>query len=197
MSAARRHNMAVFLKKYGTDMVAALNNSPIYFSVMLAQACLESGYGTSSAAKNKNNFFGVLSGSTTATFNSAQDAFNHQIAMFQNPSLPYIAGGVLTANSPYNQIRAIANSGYYSMTNDETLGGDNVKKGTVWNGYTWNGRIWVGSNFTPQQSADHYYNNLKGFIDDALFVLPLGKIVSSSTAQADSSIASLVIPPTA
>jgi len=188
MSAARQHNMKVFAKKYGSYMVSALNNSPIFFSVMLAQACLESGYGKSNAAKEKNNFFGVLSDSTTATFNSPADAFTRQVQMFQNANLPYISNGVLTATTPYAQIRAIANSGYYSMTNDETLGGDNVNKGTVWNGYTWNGRIWVGSNFTLQQSADHYYSNLKGFIDDALLVIALGKINSSNVAQASATI---------
>ena len=191
MSAARRHNMAVFLKKYGTELAAALNNQPIFFSAMWAQACNESGYGGSSAAKNKNNFFGILSGNTTKRFDTPQDAFAYQVELLQNPNLPYVSKGVLTANSPYAQLRAIADSGYYSMTNDQTLGGNNVVKGTVWNGYTWNGNKWAGSNFTSKQSADHYYNILKGFFDDALTILPIGKVNAGGLAQLQTNISNL------
>jgi len=173
MGAARQHNMLVFAKKYGNDMVQALNNTFVFFPVMLAQASLESGYGTSSAAKNKNNFFGVMSGGKTASFSTAQSAFENQINLFNDPNHPYIANGVQTAKTPYEQIRAIANSGYYSMNNDDTLPASLASnKGT----------------FTAKQSADYYYNNLKGFVDDALFVLPLGKINDSNLSAATASI---------
>ena len=194
--------MGVFLKKYGSNLAAALNNQPIFFSAMFAQACNESGYGGSSAAK-RNNFFGILSNNgNTRSFDTPQDAFSYQVGLFQNPNMPYLAKGVLTANSPYTQIRAIADAGYYSMTNDETLatnykGKGKVPTGWVWNGYTWSGKKWTGSNFTAKQSADHYYNLLKGFIDDALIILPLGKINSNGLAQAQSNIANIIISPIA
>jgi len=173
MGVSRQHNMLVFAKKYGNDMIQALNNTFVFFSVMLAQASLESGYGTSSAAKNKNNFFGVLQGGRTASFSTAQSAFSNQIDLFNDPNHPYIANGVQTATTPYEQIRAIANSGYYSMNNDDTLPSSLASK---------------RGSFTAKQSADYYYNNLKGFIDDALFVIPLGKINDSNLSEATASI---------
>ena len=177
MSALVQHNMLVFTKKYGKDMLEALNNTGIYFPLMLAQASIESGYGTSSAAKNKNNFFGVLSGSTPRKFSIPKDAFENQINLFYKTNLPYIKNGVPYATSPYDQARKIADSGYYSMNNDETL-----SKSDTGN-CSWNGSRWVGCNFTKQQSADHYYKTLKKMIDDALTAIPLGKITDANLAQ--------------
>jgi flagellum-specific peptidoglycan hydrolase FlgJ len=175
MGKAAQNNMLVFTKKYGSYMLDALNGSAIYFPVMLAQASLESGYGTSSAAKNKNNFFGVMYGGTTKKFNSPRDAFEKQVELFYKPNLPYAGNGVITANSPYEQARRIADSGYYSLHNDQTLP-DYMKKKIAKYGYT------------KKDSADWYYSKLKGFIDDALFVLPLGKINDNTFAQAGSLI---------
>lgn len=171
MGKAAQHNMLVFTKKYGKYMLDALNGSAIFFPVMLAQASLESGYGQSSAAKNKNNFFGVMYGGETKKFKSPRDAFQSQIDMFYKPNLPYAGNGVITANTPYEQARRIADSGYYSLGNDETLP-DYMKKKIAKSGYT------------KKDSADWYYSKLKGFIDDALFVLPLGKISDDTFAQA-------------
>ena len=171
MSAAVQNNMLVFAKKYGNDMLEALNGSDIYFPLMLAQASLESGYGTSAAAKNKNNFFGVMYGGSTKKFPSAKDAFAKQVEMFYKPNLPYQANGVTTATSPYDQARKIANSGYYSLANDNTLPAS-MKAKIAKNG------------FTQKDSADWYYKKLKTMIDDALIVLPLGKINDASIAQA-------------
>ena len=74
------------------------------------------------------------------------------------------------------------------MTNDETLAGDGTVKGTVWNGYTWNGKKWVGSNFNAKQSADHYYNTLKGFIDDALLAFNFGRVDNTNYTSINNSI---------
>ena len=171
MPQAVQHNMLVFSKKYGTYMLDALNGSAIFFPVMLAQASLESGYGTSSAAKNKNNFFGVMYGGTTKKFTSPKDAFNKQVEMFYKPNLPYAGNGVITANTPYEQARRIADSGYYSLANDDTLPAYMRNK-------------IAKSGFTKKDSADWYYSKLKGMIDDALIVLPLGKINDNTYAQA-------------
>jgi uncharacterized FlgJ-related protein len=179
MGLGVQHNMIVFTKKYGSDMIQALNNTPIFFPLMLAQASLESGYGTSKAAKTKNNFFGVMNGSTTASFSSATQSFARQISLFANPSLPYVAHGVLTAKTPYEQARAIADSGYYSMNNDDTLPSSlAAQKGS----------------FTEKQSADYYYKHLKSFIDDALMVFPFGKISSSNATAISSTIFNTQIP---
>jgi len=170
MGAVAQHNMLVFAKNYGKDMTDALNGSDIYFPLMLAQGSLESGYGTSPAAKNKNNFFGVMAGRVTATFKNPKLAFEKQVKLFYNPNLPYLSHGVTSANSPYQQARRIADSGYYSLGNDSTL--PQYMKAKVARGYT------------DKDSADWYYSKLKGFIDDALKVLPLGKIDNRNIAQA-------------
>jgi len=194
MPKATRNNMIVFSQKYGNEMISALNGSNIFFPLMLAQASLESGYGTSKSALYKNNFFGVMAGNVTKRFNSPREAFQKQVELFYKPTLPYLAKGVTTATTPYEQARRIADAGYYSMTNDATLAKKkNVVKGTVWSGYTWNGYKWLGSNFTPKQSADHYYKKLKDMIDDALIAVPLGKIDAKVIAQAQSVIKNLKV----
>jgi uncharacterized FlgJ-related protein len=162
MSALVQHNMLVFTKKYGKEMLDALNGSEIYFPLMLAQGSLESGYGTSNAARNKNNFFGVMYNGTTKTFSSPKDAFQRQVKLFYNPNLPYISNGVINATSPYDQARKIADSGYYSLENDNTLPAYMKAK--------------VSKGFTKQDSANWYYGKLKSMIDDALTIIPLGKI---------------------
>jgi flagellum-specific peptidoglycan hydrolase FlgJ len=179
MGLGVQHNMIVFTKKYGSDMIQALNNTPIFFPLMLSQACLESGYGTSKAAKIKNNFFGVMSGNTTATFSSPMQAFSKQISLFMNPNLPYESHGVLSAKTPYEQARAIADSGYYSMNNDDTLPANLASK--------------KGS-YTEKQSADYYYKHLKSFIDDALTVFPFGKISTTNANSVASAITNTQIP---
>lgn len=171
-----QHNMLVFTKKYGRDMINALNGSDIFFPLMLAQASIESGYGTSSAAKNKNNFFGVMAGNTTKRFASAQEAFAKQVDMFSKPNLPYLSKGVLAATTPYEQARRIADAGYYSMNNDETLPKSETK-GCAWNGSRWSCK------FTAKQSADWYYKTLKKMIDEALKAVPLGKISDVNLAS--------------
>lgn len=175
MSAAVQHNMLVFTKKYGRDMINALNGSDIYFPLMLAQASLESGYGTSSAAKKKNNFFGVMYGGKTKSFTSPQDAFYKQVQLFYKTNLPYLSNGVTSAISPYDQARKIANSGYYSLHNDNTLP-VSMKAKIAKSGYT------------AKDSADWYYSKLKIMIDNALFAIPLGKINDSNIAQASNTI---------
>lgn len=190
MSKASRNNMIVFSQRYGNDMLDALNGSNIFFPLMLSQASLESGYGTSSAAKNKNNFFGVMAGNSPKKFNSAKEAFAKQVELFYKPTLPYLGKGVTTAKTPYEQARRIADSGYYSMNNDETLEGKSVVKGCTWSDSK---QRWIGCSFSAQQSADWYYKTLKGMIDDALIAVPVGKIDASAIAQAKSIISGLRI----
>ena len=192
MSEAVQKNLKIFLKKYSTHLISALNNTDIFFSVMWGQACWESTYGTSNIAKNKNNFFGVMDGNNYADFDSPSDAFLEQVKLLYNTN--YVTNGVTTAKTPYIQIRAIADSGYYSMTNDASLGGDKVTKGYIWNGYRWDGNKWAGSNFTDKQSADHYYGKLKLMVDNCLFVCPLGKVNDSNLSGAIADINNIDAP---
>jgi hypothetical protein len=190
MSVASRNNMIVFSQKYGNHMLEALNGSNIFFPLMLSQASLESGYGTSKAAINKNNFFGVMSGNVTKKFDSAREAFAKQVELFYKPTLPYLANGVTIAKTPYEQARKIADSGYYSMNNDETLKGKSVVRGCTWSDTK---KRWIGCNFSDKQSANWYYSLLKGMIDDALIAVPVGKVDASAIAQAKSIISGLKI----
>jgi hypothetical protein len=176
--------MLAFTKKYTPDIAPALQGTGIYLSTAVVQGSIESGYGTSSAAKNKNNFFG-LGGSRLFKFSTPKECFSYYAKLF-NSQPEYIAKNVVNQDSPYTQLRAIADSGYYSMTNDETLarnwkGNGGVPKGWVWNGYTWNGQKWVGSNFTNQQSADHYYNTLKPVLAEYLRRVPFAGKIESKT----------------
>ena len=56
----------------------------------------------------------MVKGIATKKFKSPRDAFQSQVDMFYKPNLPYAGNGVITANSPYEQARRIADSGYYS-----------------------------------------------------------------------------------
>ena len=180
MGKAVQNNMLVFAKKYGKDMLQALNGSDIYFPIMLAQASLESGYGTSAAARNKNNFFGVMWNGKTKKFSNPKDAFEKYVGMFYQPNLPYQSNGVTIAKSPYEQARRIADSGYYSLYNDKTLPA------------YMNAKI-AKYGFSKKDSADWYYSKLKTMIDDALTILPLGKINDISIAQAGNIINKQII----
>lgn len=174
MGLATRNNMKIFLRKYGAAMLTASQNNPIYFSLLLSQASLESGYGTSNIAKTKYNFFGVYDGSNYKTFSSPVDAFNYQLKLLTTGI--YLQNGVPVANTPYEQIKRIANAGYYSMNNDETLP-KSLTGSAIWNKPK---SKWIGIRFTPQQSAAWYIKNLSEFIDDALAVMPLGLVTSTN-----------------
>jgi flagellum-specific peptidoglycan hydrolase FlgJ len=45
-----------FLKQYNRDLVQAKADSNIFLATAVAQKCIESGYGTSSLARNYNNY---------------------------------------------------------------------------------------------------------------------------------------------
>lgn len=167
-----------FCKTYAQDLSDTLVDSPIFFSVCVAQACVESGYGSSYSAIHKNNFFGIMQGSTTRKFNTPKDCFVYYVNNLINyPS--YIKTGVTTASTPYLQLRAIADAGYYSANNDYNL--DKTQRPPY--------KIW-----TLQESADKYYKYVKSFIDKVLLNLPIGKITSSTYAKTQSTLLGINIP---
>ena len=156
-----------FAKTYGNSMVAALNEKPIFFSVMLTIASTESGYGKSYSAVNRRNYFGIMKSRTQKmSFNSPKDCFDYWVDLLVNQNR-YIAAGVPTASSPYEQIKNMALGGYYSANND-------VKSTLPPNLQAKYGRV------TAKESADWYYTKNKEMLDAILLVLPIGKITNKN-----------------
>jgi len=176
MASASVTRMLSFAKKYGTSMVTALNNSPVFFAVMLVQACNESGYGTSYSAVHRNNFFGIMENRRNRNFNSPTDCFSYYVNLLTTKPI-YQVAGVGSALDPYKQIRAIANAGYYDGNNDATLPKSQLPPNKIW---------------TAQQSADHYYATNKSFLDGVLLSLPIGRVSNQNIASATASISSLI-----
>lgn len=115
-----------FVGKHGSDVIAALKGTGIYFPVTVAQKCLESGYGTSSLALKYNNFGGImnfggnLNGSTGvvsgkipyAIFNTPKDCFEVYAKVLRSQNQKYVSLGLLSATNAQDQLRAIAHGGY-------------------------------------------------------------------------------------
>lgn len=159
MGVGSQRNMLRFVKA-NPDMIKALEGKDVFFPVILAIGYAESGF-NSSAAKNRNNYFGIDNGNTK--FSSARSAFEFQANLFYKA--PYTTKNVIGAKDPYEQLRRIADSGYYSGNNDYSLPKNQRPPYKTW---------------TAKQSADKYYNTVKGFVDDALVAIPVGKIINSS-----------------
>lgn len=161
LTAGQKASIA-FAKRFGSGMVAALNNSPIFFSVMLTIASTESGFGRSFSARTRNNFFGIMQGKGHRVFSTPQQCFEYWVD-FLTRMERYVSAGVTTAKSPEEQIKAMARGGYYSANND-------TKSTLPPNLQAKYGRV------TPQESADWYYKKNKQKLDVILEVLPIGKI---------------------
>ena len=159
-----------FAKRFGNDMVAALNNKPIFFSVMLTIASTESGFGRSFSARNRNNFFGIMKSKwEQRTFASPQQCFEYWVELLTTRSW-YVNARVTTAKTPEEQIKAMARGGYYSANND-------TKSTLPPNLQAKYGRV------SNQESADWYYKKNKQKLDVILEVLPIGKISNQNYAS--------------
>jgi hypothetical protein len=158
MGAGSQRNMLRFVKA-NPDMIRALEGKDIFFPIILAIAYAESGF-VSSAAKLRNNYFGIANGKTR--FSSPRSAFEYQADLFYKK--PYTDLKVTSAKDPYDQLRRIADSGYYSANNDFSLPTNQRPPYKIW---------------TKKESADKYYNTVKGFVDDALKAIPVGKITNA------------------
>lgn len=178
MTAATTRTLS-FAKKYGQDMISALNNSPIFFAVMLVQASNESAYGTSYSAVHRNNFFGIKNQNAKGKriFSTPQECFNFYASLLTSAGR-YIKAGVLTATDPYNQIRAIANAGYYDANDDK----DNLPPSQLPPNKRW----------TAQQSADRYYNLNRVILDEIMLSLKIGRITNNNLAQTQASLANML-----
>lgn len=114
----------LFVDKHGENILQCIRGKQIYFPMVIAQYCVESGYGDSDVALKYNNFAGIknLSGKVPlaigtspapgkyAIFATPLDCFKCHIAVITAER--YRAKGVFRANSPEEQIEAIAYGGY-------------------------------------------------------------------------------------
>ena len=162
MGLGSQKNMARFLLKH-PDVITSVKDKDVFLPVILAIGYGESGF-NSAAARDKNNFFGIANGDSS--FDSPHSAFAFQADLFYKA--PYSEHKVTSATTPYDQLRRIADSGYYSANIDYSLPKSQRPPNKRW---------------TAKQSADKYYSDIKGFIDDALKVVPYGKVTSANASQ--------------
>ena len=113
-----------FIDTFGNDLLKAIKNSGIFFSMAAAHKMIESGFGTSDVATEYNNFGGIKYGAGLkgaigsgrkgyAIFSSPYDCFYAYINnVLKDPTKKYISEGLLTASTPQKQIMAIANGKY-------------------------------------------------------------------------------------
>lgn len=101
-----------FVDNYGNDVANALKGTGIYWAVAVAQKCQESGFGTSNLAKTKNNFGGILIKGVAKKFDSPQHCFAFYAGTLLSPTKKYRSKGLLSAKTPHEQLRAIADGGY-------------------------------------------------------------------------------------
>lgn len=174
MGAVAQRNMLRMVKKH-PEIVKAMENKEVFLPVILAIASVESGYGTTNAAKTRNNYFGIDNG--RKVFNSPKEAFEYQSNLFYRK--PYSDNNVVSAKTPYEQLERLALSGYYQMDNDGSLP-KSIVGSASWNNTK---QRWVKPDgtilkFTKQQSIKRYVDTLKSFVDDALLAIPVGKVTS-------------------
>jgi hypothetical protein len=166
-----------FAKIYGADMTTAAKGSGIFFPVMLAQGSVESSYGKSPAALNKNNLFGIMATKKkVARFNSKLDSIIYYIHLFGRKD-NYVQKNVLGQPDPYKQLRAIADAGYYSCNNDDPKSLPANLRAKY-------------PHVSDKESADHYYNTIKPVIDSILLKIPIGRIVTQEDIIAANKIIS-------
>ena len=112
----------LFIKKYGKSIVAAIDDTGLYFEAVVGQKCNECGYGDSPLAKNANNFAGIRGkpqeaiGKTStgwAIFATPEDCFRCYARFLRTPR--YIKAGVFTATSPEEQIKRMVGAGYCEL----------------------------------------------------------------------------------
>lgn len=133
-----------FVSQYGTSIANAIADTGLFFSAVVAQNIVESGYGESELAAKYNNLGGVkalsgfpsvsldttevVSGRTVAkkqsfaVFPNADEYFKQYVKNLQSPTLNYTSMGVFDASTPEEQIQLMAQAGYTTKTPDDYLG---------------------------------------------------------------------------
>jgi len=162
MGLGSQKNMARFLLKH-PDVVTSVKDKDVFLPVIIAIGYGESSF-TSNAAKLRNNFFGIENGRTK--FDSPKSGFEYQANLFYRA--PYSEHKVTSATTPYEQLRRIADSGYYSGNIDGSLPKTQRPPYKYW---------------TEKESNDHYYKTIKELLDDALKVIKYGKVTSANVSE--------------
>ncbi len=122
-------NQETFIAKYGASAVVGCIGTRIFPSVKIAQACLETGYGTSSLANEAFNFFGIKAdaswtGEKLQKYDSMEGSNDyyrvyrdwsgsfkdHTDFLYKNPR--YKSAGVFSATTPLEQCDALQRAGY-------------------------------------------------------------------------------------
>ena len=118
-----------FVSTYYPDALAASQQTGISPSIILAQAAQETGWGTSSAALNQNNFFGISPGGNLATYNSPQEGFNAYANLLNTPNYSSKLSGV-NLSDPGGVVGALV-AGQYNTADPNYTGAVTQITGTV------------------------------------------------------------------
>ena len=163
-SLAVRKKTRAFIDKYGDGIVKAIKGTGLFFPTVVAQKCLESGYGESSLSVNDYNFGGIK----------------------YNPNLPGVIGYVLKDTMEYKGGRKVAVKAKFSKFKDVESGiratiavlmNDRYKAARL-NAKTPQEQVLMiaraGYTTTP---ATKYLSSLNGIIEATQDYVQLGRVV--------------------
>lgn len=112
------------IDNYGLSINKALAGSDIFWAMAVAQFCEESFYGGDPKAQQHNNFagmknkpiraIGTFSPNKWSIFATPEDCFFSYVANLKTDR--YIKKGLLTAKTPFEQIKAVSYGGYFDDT---------------------------------------------------------------------------------
>lgn len=96
--------------------VSASNSTGLPVDFILSQSALETGWGTSSAAMNENNYFGVSPGGSIASYGTPADSFSAYADLMGSPRY---AGAISSnlGNGPLALGSSIQQAGYTPNSN--------------------------------------------------------------------------------
>jgi flagellum-specific peptidoglycan hydrolase FlgJ len=134
-SAYTKGLIQTFVAQYGKDIVTAITDTNLFFPTVVAQLSVESGNGTSKLATNDNNFGGIkgdasngVAYDTTEVIGGVSKTVKQYFRKFDDfpafmqyyvsnlQSQNYVDAGVFAATSPEDQITAMVNGGYSTMS---------------------------------------------------------------------------------
>lgn len=129
-----------FVSKYGKDIGNSIKGTGLFFSSVVAQKILESGFGKSELASKHNNFGGVkaVKGYPTITLDSTEKVGGRIVrrketfAKYPSPKAAFddyvrfittlpIYTKALTAKSPEEQILEMVKAGYSTLSPNEYM----------------------------------------------------------------------------
>lgn len=162
-SLAVKNKTQAFIKSYGKGIAEAIKGTGLYFPVVVAMKCLESGYGESSLTKEAFNFGGIK----------------------YNPNLPGVVGFVIMDTTEYVKGKKVFVQKKFSKFKDVEAGIKATNTVLMLDRYK-NARlnaksakeqvimiVQAGYSTTPAQT---YYNRLAGIIEATQDLTGLGRI---------------------